>query len=317
MSLREILPTLDISLAWALLGEPVDFVEPIGEGTRSRVYRVHLSEGRTRVVQLVPKHSGRTEREAWVRARMAGAAPVLHASRVPRSTLSLEADVLLMNDLPGTPMDRALREATEERSTRLWYALGEGLATFHTVPVVGFGPLDGRGRGSFPTWRAAVEHLTTAALRVARASPLHDLCDAAEAVLAACSHGLDRVQEARLIHGDAQPGNVHVQQDTIVAFFDFEFAMGADPLYELAFVGRFFESAPWSPPDPRRRLRDMEAFLRGYTSRLAPLGDDPDRCCYYRTLHALRMGEALTSSPRDSGDVDAVRAMLQRAIKRN
>lgn len=313
----ETLPTLDASQAWSLVGEAVEHVEPVGEGSRSRVYRVHLAEGGTRIVHLSPRASGRAEREAWVRARMAGAVPLVHASPAPRTALTAEADVVLMNDLPGSSMARALRGASDELAARLWCAFGEGLAAFHAVPVEGFGLLDGGGRGPFATWRAALEPVVAAALRAARASPLHDLCGAAEEALAACAHALDRVAAPRLVHGDAQPGNAHVFRERITAFLDFEFAMGADPLYELAFVARFFEPAPWSHPDARGRLRDMDAFTRGYSARFAPLGDDPERCRYYRVTHALRMGEALRDGRGGDDGAAAVRAMLERAVSRS
>lgn len=310
----ETLPTLDVTGAWALVGEAVEGVEAIGEGSRSRVYRVHLAEGGTRVVHLSPRGSGRAAREAWVRGRMAGAVPLVHASPAPRTSLSAAADVVLMNDLPGASMARALAGAPDELAARLWSAFGEGLAAFHAVPVEGFGLLDAGGRGPSPRWRPVMEALAAEALAAARASPLHDLCAAAEAVLAACAAGLDRVVGPRLVHGDAQPGNAQVHRGAITAFFDFEFAMGADPLYELAFVGRFFEPAPWAHPEARGRLRDMEAFTRGYTARFAALGDDPERCRYYRVVHALRLGEALREGRCGEDEARAVRSLLARAI---
>jgi Ser/Thr protein kinase RdoA (MazF antagonist) len=315
----ETLPTLDASLAWSLVGEGVEHVEAIGDGTRSRVYRVHLAEGGTRIVRLSPKAAGRVAREAWVRARMAGCAavPVVHASPAPRTSLDVSADVVLMNDLPGTSMARALVGASETLAAGLWCAFGEGVAAFHAVPVEGFGLLDAQGRGASPSWRAVMEPVAAEALRVARASPLIDLCDRAEAALAEAAPALDRVTAPRLIHGDAQPGNVQVHRERVTAFFDFEFAMGADPLYELAFVGRFFEPAPWAAPDARARLQAMEAFTRGYSARFAPLGDDPERCRYYRVAHALRMGELFHDGRGDADAVAAVRAHLERALSRN
>lgn len=315
----ETLPTLDASLAWSLVGEAVEHVEAIGEGTRSRVYRVHLADGGTRVVRLSPKGSGRVEREAWVRARMAGCAavPVVHASPAPRTSLDAEADVVLMNDLPGASMTRTLAGASDALAASLWCAFGEGVAAFHAVPIEGFGLLDAAGRGAASSWRAVMEPVAAAALHVARASPLVDLCDRAEESLAGDVTSLDRVTAPRLVHGDAQPGNAHVFRERVTAFFDFEFAMGADPLYELAFVGRFFEPAPWAAPDARARLQAMEAFTRGYSSRFAPLGDDPARCRYYRVVHALRMGEALHDGRGGAAAVAAVRAHLERALRRS
>jgi hypothetical protein len=61
----------------------------------------------------------------------------------------------------------------------------------------------------------------------------------------------------------------------------------------------------------------MEAFTRGYSARFAPLGDDPERCRYYRVAHALRLGELFHDGRGDADAVAAVRAHLERALSRN
>jgi Ser/Thr protein kinase RdoA (MazF antagonist) len=315
------LPALDLATAWSLLGEPVDDVEPIGEGTRSRVYRVTLSDGGTRVVRIGPRGTGRVAREAWVRARMAGtAAPTVAAVSVTHPTLSLHADVVLMHELPGASLEAALAGATDEGAERLWCAFGEGLAAFHAVPVEGFGLLDGAGRGAFRTWRAAMEHAASEALRDARATELHDLCDRAEEALARDAPGLDAVTSARLTHGDAQPSNVQCAGGRIVAWLDLEYASGADPLYELAFVARFFE-APVGGGSDLRRARAMEGFTRGYTARFTPVAADEGRLAHYRVTHALRTAEMLRvmdlDDPQRAAAVAFARGRLEAALTRS
>lgn len=317
-------PALDVASAWSLLGEPVDDVEPIGHGTRSRVYRVTLTEGGTRIVRLTPKGTGRIARESWVRARMAGtAAPTVPAVSVAHPSRPATVDVVLMADLPGRTLDAALADARDDAAERLWRAFGVGLAAFHAVPVEGFGLLDGAGRGTFATWPDAMAHLALDALAEARASELVDLCDRAEARLAELAPALARVHAPRLAHGDAQPANVLCEGERIVAWLDLEYAMGADPLYELAFVGRFFEPAPWAPASERARAGRMEAFTQGYTERFTPVLADPERLAYYRVLHALRMGGFLrVAAPRFEaarrGEVVAlVRARLEATLSRS
>lgn len=317
-------PALDVASAWSLLGEPVDDVEPIGHGTRSRVYRVTLSEGGTRIVRLTPKGTGRIARESWVRARMAGtAAPTVPAVSVAHPSQGATVDVVLMADLPGRPLDAALAHARDDVAERLWCAFGEGLAAFHAVPVEGFGLIDGAGRGAFPTWRDAMEHLSLDALTEARASELVALCDRAEQYLSELAPSLERVHLPRLVHGDAQPANVLCDGERVVAWLDLEYAMGADPLYELAFVGRFFEPAPWAPASERVRAARMEAFMRGYTRRIAPVVADADRLAYYRVVHALRMGGFLRvaapsfEAKRRDEVVALMRARLEAALTRS
>ncbi len=50
---------------------------------------------------------------------------------------------------------------------------------------------------------------------------------------------------------------------------------------------------------------------------LRQLGDDPERCRYYRVTHALRMGEALRDGRGGDEGAAAVRAMLERAVSRS
>ena len=316
------LPALDLASAWSLLGEPVDDVEPVGNGTRSRVYRVSLSDGGTRIVRLSPRGTGRIAREAWVRARLTGtAAPTFANVSVTHPSLSQNADVVLMNELPGVPLDKALARASDEEAERLWRSFGEGLAAHHAVVVDGFGLVDGAGRGSFSTWRSAMEHASLEALSDARATELNDLCDKAEESLARDAPSLDRVTEARLAHGDAQPANVHCVGPRVIAWFDHEYAMGADPLYELAFVGRFFEASPASPSSPERLARSSEGFTRGYSERLAPIEADESRLAYYRVTHALRTAEMLRvmkrDDPRRDEAVAYARARLEAALTRS
>ncbi len=318
------LPALDIASAWSLLGEPVEAVEPLGRGTRSRVYRVTLADGETRVVRLSPKGTGRLAREAWVRARMANTdAPTVPAVAVTHPSLSTRADVVLMRELPGRTMDVALAGASDDAAERLWAAFGEGLAAFHAVPVEGFGLIDGAGRGAWGSWRDAMEHLASTALGVARGTELVDLCARAEARLAELAPSLERVRAPHLAHGDAQPANVQCEGERVVAWLDFEYAMGADPLYELAFVSRFFEATPWAPASPRSRARHMEAFTRGYTRRLAPVVADPERLGYYRVVHALRAAEMLRLGARSldparrAEAVELLRERLESALTRS
>lgn len=284
------LPVLSDSEAHALLGEAIESVTPLGHGTRSRVYRVDPVEGRPRVVRLTPRGSGRVERERAVRARTAGCADVPTLSEVfaPYAAHGLDADVVVMDVLPGEPMSAALQHSTETESAGLWYHFGRGLAALHKITVSGFGLLDGAGRGGFASWRQCIEATAARALVDARATSLIDLCDEASAALDARIASLDGVRSAQLLHGDAQPGNVQVRGGRVVAWFDFEFAMGGDPLFELVAVAAQFESV-----DARLRARWHEALAEGYTALGVAPDDAPARAQCYRIVHALRRAEYL------------------------
>ncbi len=292
----ESLPELSASEAWTILGEPIAGLRPLPGGTRARVYAVTLGDGSVRVVKLLPRETGRAGREAWVRGRMAGVAAVPMVPELVHrgGALGGQCDVVVMRPLPGQSLEQTLHDADEALATRLWSSFGEGLAAFHAVPVAGFGLLDGAGRGPFPVWRLAVEHLATAALRDLQATPLHDLAAPLGARIAALLPSVEEVRTARLTHGDAHPRNVRSAGDRVVAWFDLEYAMGADPLYELTFVAEAFRGS--CCPDnltPSQLAGRYEAFAEGYTLRGEALDDAPERRRLYRLLHALRAAEEL------------------------
>jgi aminoglycoside phosphotransferase (APT) family kinase protein len=288
------LPTLTHADAEEILREPVFAVTPLGQGARSRVYRVEPDEGPARVVRLTPAGSGRVEREAFVfaaveRAGASAKVPLVTAVRVLHATLARQCDVVTLREVKGSPLGAVLRSALEADRRALFSRMGEGLAAIHEIKLEGFGLLDPAGRGPFASWAACLEATARAALDELRVSPLSDLHARAlarvEPVLAAGAYD----GPAALLHGDAQPMNVLVHQGRCVAWLDWEFASGGDPRYELAYVETAFERgwAPWADEPERAGWR--AAFYEGY-------GGDPfarDRAALdaYALLHALRSTE--------------------------
>jgi aminoglycoside phosphotransferase (APT) family kinase protein len=311
------LPTLSPADAAAIVREPVYSVTPIGQGIRSRVYRVETEDGTVRVVRLTPRGSGRVEREAWVRAalRRHPDVPTLAEVAVHGIPLAQQADVVSMAELPGTTMFAATRTLFEPEVRAVYEQFGAGLAAIHAVAVQGFGLLDGAGRGSFPTWRAAFDALAAASLEEARISPLADLVPAAQATIAALAPSLDEAQSPRLVHGDAQPMNVQVHRGRIVAFLDFEFASGADPLYELAYVEPLFEPTVTPTVAAADLAARRAAFYQGYARHRAL---PAHRMRLYRLVHALRGTEFLSvvgpqlAAPAREGATRSMREQVER-----
>ena len=315
----ESLPSLSVAEAWTLVGEAVEAVEPIGMGTRSRVYRIELADGTTRVARLTPRGSGRTAREAWVRRRVGNDpdVPLVHATAVTGVPLAALADVTLMTELPGETLHVALSQATDDVALDLWERFGAGLGALHSLPVAGYGLLDGAGRGAHPTWREAMEAIGRAALDEARSSALVDLCPAALATLQGLAPSLDAVTSPRLLHGDAQTMNVQVARGRIVAWMDFEFALGGDPLYELAYVAPSFDPAAQGLAVEAVTLTARRtAFIRGYAGRSPWPDEAPRRSRCYRIVHTLRgaeylrvVGPRLTPAARETA-TEGMRAAL-------
>lgn len=289
------LPTLSQSEAESIVREPVFSVTSLGQGARSRVYRVETEEGVVRVVRLTRAGSGRIERESFVASAidLAGqkaAIPFVAAARVTHTALARECDVVTMREVKGAPLGAVLRNALSADRERLFARMGEGLAAIHQIEVDGFGLLDSSGRGRFASWAACFEATVRAALDELRVSPLSELHARAEerlqSLLAATEYTPAR---PRLCHGDAQPMNVLVHNGAIAAWLDWEFAGGGDPRYELAYVETVFERgyAPWADEGERARWR--AAFYQGYGGD--PFASDPARLEAYALVHALRATE--------------------------
>lgn len=311
------LPALSPTTAWSIIGEPVEHIEAIGDGTRSRVFVCTLADETERVVKLLPRGTGRVEREAWVRATTARITPFCTLSEivVPYERHGLDADVTVSRRVHAEPMHLALSHSDDSLCLSLWNAFGEGIAALHSVNTQRFGLIDGAGRGSFPSWREAMTAVSHTALDTARQTDLEDLCDSALRSLDALCPCLDEVRAPRLLHGDAQPRNVLVRGPKITAWLDLEFASGGDPLYETAFIARFFNGE--SPTELRRGVRWREAFAEGYTRRGA-LDEAPDRTRYYGIVHALRDAEFLLSlsSSTDSAERERIVTAARRALTR-
>lgn len=288
------LPTLSQVDAEAIVREPVFSVTPLGQGARSRVYRVETEEGLVRVVRLTKTGSGRIEREAFVEraieaAGLKSAVPVVAAVRVTHVALAKECDVVTMREVKGVALASALRSALAPERERLFERFGAGLCAIHSVSAQGFGLLTTGGAGAFDAWSRCFEATARAALEELRVSPLSELFGRAEDRLASLVQAAAYDGPARLLHGDAQPMNVLAQQGSIVAWLDWEFASGGDPRYELAYVETVFERgwAPWAEDDERARWR--AAFYRGYGGD--PFASDPERLRAYALVHAMRSTE--------------------------
>jgi hypothetical protein len=317
------LPPLDASDAAAIVHEPVHAITPIGQGIRSRVYRVETEEGLVRIVRLTPKNSGRLARESWVRSqfRKHPDVPLVAEVAVTDIPLAREVDIVTMSELPGTTMFQASRTLFEADVHSLYEQFGAGLAALHATHPSGFGLIDSAGHGSFSTWRAAFDALARAALEEARVAALQDLVPDAEAAIASLAGSLDEVVAASLIHGDAQPMNVQAHRAKIVAFLDFEFASGADAEYELAYVEPLFEPAVSHHVGEAELAARRAAFYRGYAKHHPDYAPNAERLRLYRLVHALRGTEFLSvvgpklAAPQREEHVRTARAQLERWIR--
>jgi aminoglycoside phosphotransferase (APT) family kinase protein len=288
------LPTLTHADAEEIVRDRVFSVTPLGQGARSRVYRVETEDGVVRVVRLTRAGTGRVEREAFVSAAVdsAGLKPrvaLVTAVRATHSALARQCDVVTMREVKGAALGSVLRSALPAERVALFERMGDGLAAVHGITVRGYGLLDPSGAGPFASWDRCFEATARAALDELRVSPLSDLHELASERMASVLARAVYDAPARLLHGDAQPMNVLVHQGRCVAWLDWEFASGGDPRYELAYVETVFERgyAPWAEDAERSAWR--AAFYRGYGGD--PFESDRSTLDAYALVHALRSTE--------------------------
>jgi aminoglycoside phosphotransferase (APT) family kinase protein len=143
---------------------PVLDVRRVVAGEQNEVYDVTLERAPSLILRISHRGSEAHEREAWVLGQCASRgipAPRVHALR--RVEVGGEQrSVIVMEKLPGERLCDVNRGELDLR--RVLGEVGEWLTELHSIPVHGFGYLDGSGvgfRATFDDWLAG--SLTTAA----------------------------------------------------------------------------------------------------------------------------------------------------------
>jgi hygromycin-B 4-O-kinase len=141
--------------------------------------------------------------------------------------------------LPG----KTLQDSDIDTLTRLMRPVSAVLAGIGAADVsgtTGFGPFDGAGHGSYPSWRDYLVSVHRHARKPARppvaADLIPPLLSAQDGLLDACP------EQRRLVHGDFGSTNVLTDGYRVTGVLDWANAMYGDPLYDVAQV-LFW--APW------------------------------------------------------------------------
>ncbi len=141
---------------------PVLDIRRIVAGEQNEVYDVTLERAPSLIVRISHRGSVAHEREAWVLGECASRgipAPRVHALR----RVEVEGEqrsIIVMEKLPGERLCDVNRAELDLR--RVLGEVGEWLAELHSIPVHGFGKLDGSGvgyRATIDDWLA--DSLTT------------------------------------------------------------------------------------------------------------------------------------------------------------
>jgi aminoglycoside phosphotransferase (APT) family kinase protein len=268
------------------LGSPLASRERIVAGEINEVYSVVTASGQEAIVRIFHGEKGKFEKEHWAleRCREAGV-PVPEVFLVER--IESEDGPLhfcIESKLAGVTMKEALAESESKvEADELLRQLGELLAKIHSVETGGFGVLDAHGDGKFHS----VPELVAGDWNISFDEVLAALeTRPADAALARKGYEIlqteaPRYSESspRLAHNDLAPQHILVHEGKISGIIDFESAIGADPMMELArWEAKYGQTYP------------LEKILEGYGKDSLPRDFERSKAFWniYRAFVSLR-----------------------------
>lgn len=215
------------SVVSAAIGEvaiaPVLDIRRIVAGEQNEVYDVTLERAPSLIVRISHRGAEAHEREAWVLGQCAS-----RGIRAPRVDALLRVEVgseqrciIVMEKLPGERLSDTNPGELDVR--RVLGEVGQWLAELHSIPVEGFGYLDGTGVGKLPTlddWLAVLTSEAPAFEEAARSVGLevatirgwlHDIVDSFRAA----------PPRVTLIHNDLLANHVLVNNGHLSGIIDF------------------------------------------------------------------------------------------------
>lgn len=202
---------------------PVVDIRRVVEGEANEVYDVTLEGSPSLIVRISHGGPQALDREAWVLGECASRsirAPRVHALRRVEVEGSPRA-VIVMDKLQGSRLCDVNLDETDVR--RVLGEVGAWLTQLHSIPVRGFGYLDGNGVGKLAAIDDWLSGLTSEA-------PAFEEAGRSVGIAAATVRGwlreiVDSVQEApprvALIHNDLLAKHVMVQDGRLSGIIDF------------------------------------------------------------------------------------------------
>ena len=202
------------------------------ESWTNEVYEVKTDDGRRFAVRFARRSVRRFEGEAWALARCAAAGvPVPEVVAVIALASAEPMEACVQTWVEGERLVWAADRIGPVETCRLVEHAGELLARIHDIPVAGFGPVDGSGRGldaaeSVPAYDRATIDETALRLGLDRQLVL-------AAMEATCAAAPTRGAPV-LAHGDLATKHIVVRRGRVEAVLDFETARGSDASYDIA-----------------------------------------------------------------------------------
>ena len=189
--------------------------------------------------------SWKRDKEVFLLELVAGRVPV------PEIVYTTQG-ILVMTRLPGRPA-----RFTDDDPVEVSRQLGGLLRELHTITFDSFGYIETRVTSPVPT---NLEYMRRRVDRKVRSGP-PDLRDSLERYFAEREAAFEGCETAVLCHNDAHDANVLVEDGRITGLIDWENAVAADPIFDLAKAWAFSDG---------RSDETLAALVDGY----GPLRDD-------------------------------------------
>jgi aminoglycoside phosphotransferase (APT) family kinase protein len=198
-------------------------IRRVVRGEQNEVYDVSVDGAPSLIVRISHGGAAAFEREAWVLGQCAARgmrAPRIHGLR-RFSVEGIALVAMVMDKVPGDRLcDADLDEAEARRVLR---EVGAWLTELHSIPVQGFGYLDGRGVGKLATLDDWLTGLTSASLAFEEAG--HSVGFSAATIQIWIREIVDAFHAApprvTLIHNDLLTGHVIVNDGKLSGIIDF------------------------------------------------------------------------------------------------
>jgi hygromycin-B 7''-O-kinase len=226
---RQLLPQMELTA-----------IEPLDGGEVHANYGLETADGRRLVLKVYRGElSWKLEKEVFLLELVAGRVPV------PEIVYTTQG-ILVMTRLPGRPA-----RFTGDDPIAVSRQLGLLLRQLHAIEFDSFGYIETRVTSPLPTNLGYMRRRIDGKVR---SGPPH-LHDSLERYFAEREAAFEGCETAVLCHNDAHDANVLVENGRITGLIDWENAVAADPIFDLAKAWAFSDG---------RSDETLAALLEGY-----------------------------------------------------
>lgn len=244
-------------------------------GEANEVWDMAFSDNRKLIIRISRDAEKHFEQEQWAIAHcVALDVPVPKILLIKHlSTPDRPLDICIQEKLDGDVLTQGandLKKIPQSRLEAITKQLGEFLSKIHSIPVEGFGYLDGNGQGGAPTTWASLGDQEEQYLDLARKTGFDQ--GAMKAILTVLKEKEYPIVQLSCVHNDFRARHVMVHEDRITGIIDWGEVAGGDPMSDFA---------KWDYKDVERI--PLEWLKAGYQNK-ALLADYFEERLYHRRL---------------------------------